>query len=558
MTTPRRKFFLIAGLSGLIYLLIFSLPYPLSQHYNQIPPVDYAKLSNYSVGGFISYLVGLAIAFVLYLWALRLIVSRSGEVSRAVIGLRFVLLTGALLAAVLLLSYPLGAIDVFVYAIYTRGWALHGLNPMATAPAQYPATDPWLKLAAEWIDAPSPYGPVWQVLSLGAYYAGGGDFLLQVYALKILAILAYLGCAILIYRILQHIRSDWALAGTLAFAWNPLVLIEVAQNAHNDIVMIFFLLAAVWALTEASHARVLSPSAPPLRGQGVSGIQATISESDRKSAGFPPKACGNDGTVDQLAIRSSQVAYDFLVCLFLALSILTKFITIVVVPFFLLALMSRGRRWPDRFARLIGYGLLIGALVILGMWPLWPGWDQWAVVQGADSAGRSILALLILFFRDGLQLDTAFDAARRLLLGLYAVIYVYALWRLARIIWRSTSDRGEAIIQQTLASSFLALFWLLLLVMPIFHAWYLEWCFPLAVLLLPQRRLLDAALVFSITALYIIPYFETIRVWVPELLRDALLGHAIGVPLLVAAPILVLVWPRKQMSITSPDRSNSR
>ena len=85
---------------------------------------------------------------------------------------------------------------MFVYAIYTRGWALHGLNPLATAPAQYPAGDPWVGLAAEWIDAPSPYGPVWQVLSLGAYFAGGGNFLLQVYALKILVILAYLGCAI--------------------------------------------------------------------------------------------------------------------------------------------------------------------------------------------------------------------------------------------------------------------------------------------------------------------------------------------------------------------------
>jgi 4-amino-4-deoxy-L-arabinose transferase-like glycosyltransferase len=498
----RRKFVLIASLSAMVYLLIFSLPYPLSQHYNKIPPVDYAKLSEYSVMGFVSYLVGLALAFALYLWALRLIMRNNGEASSAVISLRFVLLTGALLTAVLLLSYPLGAIDVFVYAIYTRGWALHGLNPLAVSPAQYPAGDPWLSLAAEWINAPSPYGPVWQVLSLGAYYAGGGNFLLQVYALKILAILAYLGCAILIYRILRHTRSDWALAGTLAFAWNPLVLIEVAQNAHNDIVMIFFMLAAVWALV----AQV-----------------------------------GN--------LRDGRWLYPLLVCLFLALSILTKFITIVIVPFFLLALMSRGQRWPDRIARLIGFGLLIGALVIVGTWPMWPGWDQWAVVQGADSAGRSILALLVLTLRDALKFDAAFDVTRKALLGLYVLIYGYALWRLAKIIWQSKDDRSEAIIQQTLASSFLALFWLLLLVMPIFHAWYLVWCFPLAVLLLPQRRPLDAVIVFSITALFIIPYFETVRVWVPELLRNPLLGHIIGVTVLCVPPIAVLLWPRKNESL---------
>ncbi len=549
MSTPRRKFYLIGGLSAAVYLLIFSLPYPLSQHYNQIPPVDYAKLSNYSALGFISYLVGLAIVFVLYLWALRLIMPKSGEASRALISPRFVLITGAALAAVLLLSYPLSAIDVFVYAVYTRGWALHGLNPLAVAPAQYPASDPWLKLAAEWIDAPSPYGPVWQVLSLSAYYAGGGDFLLQVYGLKILAILAYLGCAILIYRMLRNTRSDWALAGTIAFAWNPLVLIEVAQNAHNDIVMIFFMLAAVWALQRSGRNRDAAASKNAVASKNATKSKDTAvvkplegNPSFQSAARGPGKALG---IFEDAVGEPRPFVYDLLVCLFLALSILTKFITVVVVPFFLLALMSRGRRWPNRFARLIGFGLLIGGMVIVGMWPLWPGWDQWAVVQGADSAGRSILALLILIFSEGFKLGTAFNTARLVLLGLYVLIYGYALWRLAQIIWRATSDRSEAIIQQTLASSFLALFWLLLLVMPIFHAWYLLWCLPLAVLLLPQRRPLYAAIVFSITALYIIPYFETIRVWLPELLRNSLLGHAIGVPLLVVPPILTLLWPHR-------------
>ena len=46
---------------------------------------------------------------------------------------------------------------------------------------------------------------------------------------------------------------------------------------------------------------------------------------------------------------------------------------------------------------------------------------------------------------------------------------------------------------------------------------------------------LDAAIVFSITALFIIPYFETIRVWFPELLRNPLLGHLIGVTVLTRA-----------------------
>ena len=495
----RRLLLLIAGLSALLYLLVFSLPFPLSQHYNTIPPVDYSKLTNYSVGGVVSYIVGLAILFGLYLWALRLVMPKNGDTSTLALGSRFVIVTGAALAVLLLFSYPVDAIDVFVYAVYTRGWGLYGLNPLAIATVQFPGHDPWVGLAGEWASAPSPYGPVWQVLSLGAYAAGSGDFLRQVYALKILMIASYLGCAALIYLILKQRQPKWAVAGTIAFAWSPLVLLEVAQNGHNDIIMIFFLLAAVWALTTIRR-----------EGKGTTAL-----------------------------------LYDGAVCLFLALSILTKFITIVVVPFFLLALLSRGRRWPDRLARLIGSGLLIGVLVVSGMLPLWPGWETWALVQGADSAGRSILALAILSLKDVVGLETAFTTARLLLWGVFALIYGYCLWRMIVLIRPASSSRRAAIEQQTIASSFLTLFWLLLLVMPLFHAWYIVWSLPLAVVLLPQRRALEASIVFSISALLVVPYFETVRVWYPVLLQEPALGHLIGVSVMAIPPIATLLLPRK-------------
>jgi hypothetical protein len=184
-----------------------------------------------------------------------------------------------------------------------------------------------------------------------------------------------------------------------------------------------------------------------------------------------------------------------------------------VVPFFLLALMSRGRCWPDRLARLIGSSLLIGIVVVIGMLPLWPGWQTWALVQGADSAGRSILALLILSVKDLIGMEIAFPASRLFLMGVFALIYVYCLWRMIDVMRRDSSNRRQAIETQTIASSFLTLFWLLLLVMPLFHAWYIVWSFPLAVLLLPKRRALIASIVFTMSALLVVPYFETVRVW---------------------------------------------
>ena len=323
------------------------------------------------MSGFITYLVGLALLFGLYLWALRLLIPSRGEASRAEIGLRFVLITGAALAAALWLSYPLGAIDVFVYAIYTRGWALHGLNPLATAPAQYPATDPWLGLAAEWIDAPSPYGPVWQVLSLGAYYAGGGEFYLEVYAFSTLLLL--------LIWVARRDLSDFAKKprGVGALRHDRVCVesagadrggAECAQRHRHD------LLPAGGRVDPTARARTDQPALL---------IRPLILAVGR------PRGCKTE--CSSLALSSAGLSV-------LALSMLTKFITIVIVPFFLLALMSRGQRWPDRIARLIGFGLLIGALIVIGTLPLWPGWDQWAVVQGADSAGRSILALLVLTF----------------------------------------------------------------------------------------------------------------------------------------------------------------
>jgi hypothetical protein len=95
-------------------------------------------------------------------------------------------------------------------------------------------------------------------------------------------------------------------------------------------------------------------------------------------------------------------------------------------------------------------------------------------------------------------------------------------------------------------ASFFALFWCTLLVAPVFHAWYLLWFLPLAALLLPLRRPLAASIVFSMSAFYAIPYFETIRVWCPVLLQNQLVGHLIGVSLLVVPPAVAMVWPKER------------
>ncbi|MDH3674002.1 MAG: hypothetical protein OES12_00795 [Anaerolineae bacterium] len=534
-------------LSGLIYLTIYTVPFPLSRFFDTIPPVDYTKLTQYSPKGFWLYVVGIIALFSLYIWAIRISMpgrshdnepillplspnrvetggtragpastdpeprsdraggQQPGNIRRPVsskqvgrdtsaIAGRAVIWASAVLALILIFAYPLTAIDLFIYAIRTRGWGLYNLQPLSTPPEALPRSDPWLGLAGEWIDAASPYGPLWEGLSLGAFYLSGGDLLPHLFALKIIGGLAYLGCTWLIFDILRQTQPDWAIAGAIAFAWNPLVLFESVLNAHNDIVMALFLLAAIWVFVQMDQRR--------------SGVNASL-----------------------LAL---------LFCVLVTMSILVKFVTIIIVPFFLLPVAMQQPTWSRRIGTLALYGSIVLALVFLSMALFWPGLENWALLETGRQAGRSLLALLVLSLRDVVGTNTAFDVSRTLIMTIFAGIYLYFLWQTFTKV--RPNSQTPSFVPLACSAAFFVLFWYVLLAGPVFHAWYLLWFLPLAVLLLPKTTPLIIAVVFSLTALLIIPYFETIRVWYPALLRNHLAGHLIGVPLLILPPLLVLLW----------------
>jgi hypothetical protein len=68
---------------------------------------------------------------------------------------------------------------------------------------------------------------------------------------------------------------------------------------------------------------------------------------------------------------------------------------------------------------------------------------------------------------------------------------------------------------------------------------------PLGAFLIPKARLVSGTFVFSGMALLIIPYYETIRVWLPYLNTNHVLGHLIGVGLLTITVIASLWSPLK-------------
>jgi hypothetical protein len=148
--------------------------------------------------------------------------------------------------AILLYLFPIDAADIFDYIIHGRIWTVYGGNPYTQPPKQF-AIDPFYPYVA-WKGEVSPYGPVWGLLAGLASRLAGDGIVANVIAYKLIPGAFLLGSQALVALILHQAAPKQALAGTLLLVWNPVVLYETWGNGHNDMVMVFWVLAAVWAI----------------------------------------------------------------------------------------------------------------------------------------------------------------------------------------------------------------------------------------------------------------------------------------------------------------------
>ncbi|MFI5278021.1 MAG: hypothetical protein ACHQ1E_12180, partial [Ktedonobacterales bacterium] len=161
----------------------------------------------------------------------------------------------AALGLTLALLPALPSDDIFSYILYGRISALHHANPLVATPASFPH-DPFLTLVY-WQNTRSVYGPVWLLLSSGVALlaeALGGGLAIYVALFKALGLLTHLANAALVWLILGRLAPRRRLAGTLLYAWNPLCLLEFCASAHNDALMLFFLLLGVYAIVRKQEA----------------------------------------------------------------------------------------------------------------------------------------------------------------------------------------------------------------------------------------------------------------------------------------------------------------
>lgn len=151
---------------------------------------------------------------------------------------------GAAVAAhvVLLFAPPFLSNDLFHYAVFGRGVAHGGTNPY-THPIGSMTSDPLMPFAT-WPGSTSHFGASFTWLSaLVARFAGDSVFGTAL-AFKGWMVACNLLTCWMIPRVTRALHGDgtWALA---IYAWNPVVLLELAVMGHNDALMITLAMAGL-------------------------------------------------------------------------------------------------------------------------------------------------------------------------------------------------------------------------------------------------------------------------------------------------------------------------
>jgi hypothetical protein len=148
--------------------------------------------------------------------------------------------------------YPATNSDLFHYAMEGRVLWVHHHNPFTVAPWAYPQ-DPFYGPSGNvdetymvWNDLPSPYGPAWAVLTAVPLLAGHGGLIATYIAFKVVAVAFYLLAAVVIFHAVRFLRPGQEWGAVVLWSWNPLVLMYVAGNGANDVIMMGLALLALY------------------------------------------------------------------------------------------------------------------------------------------------------------------------------------------------------------------------------------------------------------------------------------------------------------------------
>ena len=147
-------------------------------------------------------------------------------------------------AGPMLVGPPLGSRDVYAYAAQGR-LADQGYDVYSDGPAELGADDPVLApVDPLYRDSPVLYGPVFVSMSSMISAVAGDRVIAAVLAFRMMAVVGLTFAALAVYDLARSLKRDPVDALILAVA-NPLVLFHLVSGAHNEAIMLGFLVGGV-------------------------------------------------------------------------------------------------------------------------------------------------------------------------------------------------------------------------------------------------------------------------------------------------------------------------
>lgn len=275
----------------------------------------------------------------------------------------------------LLFVWPIGSTDIFNYIYQSRVLSEHQANPYLASYDTFVNDKFYHIIKNQWSINTVNYGPIWVIMGSILSFIGGNSLLLTLFFFKLFFVLINFLSLYLIYKISNSVKT------VFLYAWNPLILYEFALNGHNDVLIIFFTLLSLFYF-----------------------------------------------------LQQNKIKNHILSWVFLLLSILTKFYTIIFLPiFFLISLFKIKEKREKLFFSLITILTFI-IIPIIFFLPFWNGIETFSGIKTQLSASSMIFTSpAILMFSSLLysfHINNYFNLAQIIGKTIFIIFYCFVIIKL--------------------------------------------------------------------------------------------------------------------------------
>ena len=272
-----------------------------------------------------------------------------------------------IIAAIFMIILPYLSSDIYYYIGDSWLCSKYHENPYYTTVKDLQdrgINDEILNNTGYWKHTVTVYGPLYNIISIILSFFSFGNITLALYIFKMVSLIVHILNSVIIGKITKSKKY------MLLYGLNPLILIELLSNVHNDIYLILFLLLALYFL-----------------------------------------------------VRKKNI---LLTTVFLAFSMAIKFSTILIVPFILLYCFRKEKIFK-RIKYCVLCGISIVTIVLLLYMPFYKDFSIFTnmLVQGGRYS-QSIMTLLMVKLRG----NNIFEKINKFKLPIFAIIYAIIVIRI--------------------------------------------------------------------------------------------------------------------------------